>query len=71
MALIDSLQWGEIPELGEPVRSWPVYGRVGYHFSSDGPSAPDDYEPNIRPALKLRREDDEILLILGAIIKEL
>ena len=71
MAYIDTLQWGEIPELGEPVRSWPVYARVGYHFSNDGLTGPDDYEPNIRPQLKLKREDDELIIILSAIIKEL
>jgi hypothetical protein len=71
MALIDALNWGEIPAYGEPTRSWPVYGRVGYHFSNDGPTGPDDYEPNIRPALKLKREDDELIIILSAIIKEL
>lgn len=71
MAYIDALEWGEIPSFGEPTGSWPVFGRVGYNFSSDGPSSSDDYEPDIRPQLRLKREDDEILLILSAIIKEL
>ena len=66
----DILQWGEIPSYGEPTASWPQYGRVGMHYQTDS-SGGGDYEPDIRPALKLKREDDEIILILSAIIKEL
>jgi len=70
MSVMETLLWGEIPELGSPTFSWPQYGRVGMSYNPDS-SGGGDYEPDIRPALKLKREDDEIILILSAIIKEL
>jgi len=71
MAQIDRLLWGDTPTFGTPLLSWPIFGLVGNHFYSDSAPSIDDYEPDIRPQLRLKREDDEILLILSAIIKEL
>jgi hypothetical protein len=67
----DILLWGENPTYGNVCGAWPKYGLVGTHYLPGPGTSPDDYEPDIRPALKLKREDDEILIILSAIIKEL
>ena len=71
MARVNVLQWGSQPAHADPLLSWPIYGELGLSYSTDAGTSPDDYEPDIRPQLRLKREDDEILLILSAIIKEL
>ena len=59
---------GDTPAYGDPERSWPTYSLVG---GVGGSST--NYYPDILPEinLRLRREDDEILIILSAILKEL
>jgi hypothetical protein len=73
MERIDTLRWGEIPELGSPSLSWPIYGRVGVHLRSGGGTHGSDggYWPGFKTDTGLKREDDEIILILSAILKEL
>jgi hypothetical protein len=57
---------GDTPMYGEPELSWPIYGVVGnIAGSNSGRELVFDNE------IDLRREDDEIILILSAVIKEL
>ena len=60
------LTWGDTPASASPLLSWPTYGVVGgIAGSNSGRELVFDNEND------LRREDDEIILILSAIIKEL
>ena len=70
LAYIDGLYWGDTPNRADPLLSWPVYGLVGGRHSFD-PGSGGDIGTDPGPAMKRKREDEEIILILAAIIKEL
>jgi len=57
---------GDTPMYGDPELSWPTYGVVGNIAGSNSRR-----EVFLDNEIDLRREDDEIILILSAIIKEL
>ena len=60
---------GDTPMYADPERSWPIYGVVGNIAGSNT-----NYFPDIMPVendTRMRREDDEIVIILSAILKEL
>ena len=57
---------GDTPMYADPERSWPTYGIVGNIAGSNSPPT-----TLIEADTRLRREDDEIVIILSAILKEL
>jgi hypothetical protein len=60
-----ALTWGDAPTGASPLLSWPTFSVVGGDGErSRSKGAYYDVE-------SLRREDDEIILILSAVIKEL
>ena len=62
-----ALTWGDTPTGASPLLSWPTYSVVGGIGGGSKRRQPDVmFDMN-----KLRREDDEIILILSAILKEL
>ncbi len=62
------LTWGDTPGRASPERSWPTYSVVGGEGGRSKRRQPDILFDN---ANDLRREDDEIILILSAILKDL
>jgi hypothetical protein len=65
------LLWGDTPSYGDPLASWPRFGKVGNAYRAWSDTAEEYYPPQIDDNTRLKREDDEILLILTAILKEL
>jgi len=63
-----SLVQGDTPTYGDPTNSWPTYSLVGKLGGSGATQYPDVLQDR---QFSLRREDDEIILILSAILKEL
>jgi len=62
----DGLRWGDTPLFGDPLMGWPIYGKVGMSYlDNEDPVSPPSFMP------QLRREDDEIIIILSSILKEL
>ena len=66
---MDGLNWGDTPTLGDPLHGWPVFSVVGAGYWLEDDDIVD--LGKIARRIGLRREDEEIILILANIIKEL
>jgi len=60
-----SFIWGDTPVAGDPLYSWPTYSKVGGGTVSSNSIVIDGNEA------QLKREDEEIIVILSAILREL
>ena len=77
MAAVGPLNFPDTPSFGDPTFSWPWYSIVGYpirseqHPEPDYQSTPLLFDKFVKPGLNKLREDEEIIIILTAILKEL
>jgi len=67
---LDKIRYADTPSNADPIHSWPRYAIVGGYIRIGGQGTAGVLS-DIAKARELHREDEEIIIILSAILKEL